>query len=201
MFAKHMLPVLTSPRGLIRGVGCWDGADEDTGGASRSCSKADVSGDEEFDVGAGLCDPPGIENPTTDDVGRAFVDRDIFDEDDDTGRRSEAHDFGAALTSVGGGVTDEDVSTLTSFEVASALGSLPGGGSVAADKDAAGATGVGSSITDFVAGSWASEREVLVETGLPFKEVPEGVSVEQAVSVTEASPLDGLRDASGSTLI
>lgn len=114
--AKHMLPVLTNPRGRIF-IGALlavatEGADEDDGGVRSAMSSAFLEGVmgkpsvslvSEAEVGVA-----GMENPTTDDVGKPFLeDEEPAVDEDPAGRRREAHDFLTGAGAGGGGVGDE----------------------------------------------------------------------------------------------
>lgn len=91
-----MLPVLINPRGLI--LGGDEGVEEEIGPLVRSARSSDcLLGETGKGAGPSV---PGMENPTTEEVGRAF---EGLDEDDATlaGRSRDAHDLGTGLA--GGG--------------------------------------------------------------------------------------------------
>lgn len=113
--------------------------------------------------GADVASAPGIENPTTEDVGRALGARPLGAVDDEpAGRRRDAHDLGGCLAGVGGTAEVDAGEVTAGSSIAGAAGSVSGFAR-SGDEEEAG----------------ASETEVFVDNGDPGTTGVSG-AVEQA---------------------
>lgn len=178
-----MLPVLISPLGRIFGAPpllAALGPEPDPATPDNRASNSDfLVGETAGPPGADVASAPGIENPTTEDVGRALGARPLGAVDDEpAGRRRDAHDLGGCLA-VAGGAAEVDAGEVTA-------GSSIAGAATVVDS----VSGLARSGDEDEAG--ASETEVFVDNGDPGTTGVSG-AVEQAgvvvvsVAVAETS--------------
>lgn len=190
-----MLPVLINPLGRILGAPLA-AAGPDPATPDSSANNSDfLVGDTAGPPGADAASAPGIENPTTDDVGSAFGARPLGAVDEEpAGRRREAQDLGGCLAVVSAGVGGAvEVKAGAVIAVSSVSVSVAGAGA--------------GSPSDFlrsgdVEEAGASETEVLVDNGDPGTTGVSG-AVEHAgvvvVSVAVAETGSGSGDIFSST--
>ena len=148
-----MLPVLINPLGRILGAPLAASAPDSVTPFNRASNSDFLGSDTAESAGEDPTSVPGIENPTTEDMGRALGARPLGAVDEEPeGRRRDAHDLGGCLV-----VTDAGAGE------AEAGGGAASAGSSVTEVASSSVSSFARSGDDGEAG--ASDTEVLVDDG------------------------------------